>query len=469
MEKINGVTMDGHTIIDIDRNADEIIIPEYAKDTTYQLPLYGIKSMTISDLMLLAQFTGLPKRLVLNDKGDLTSYSLNCWNGVNAIDSVIGRAGLEWLELTDDNPYFKTIDGILYSKDGYELIKCPVDRIGDIKIANCTVSIAPMAFENSRILSVAFPDSLKDIKDKAFSNCKNLERVDFGYGIQYIGSSSTMGGERCFQSCHKLKRIEIPEQVRGIGKKSFMDCGLEEVIFHEGLKSISSSAFAYCDELKKIFLPDSLQYIGRFNFAKVEEIYLNHHIPKGLLSIISSNFSATYTPEYGKRLDVLSIHIDNDVVCAPKSLNLSGQTEIMTVLEDRDRKRYGDTFKLSYLEQAKQDTAFFTYAYGTPNENTKEYLKEYGDEIAERYLKAGHIELLVKLLKDGFVSHNGLNALLEMLKEDSKMNLETQTLAPPTADKINRQEPVVMAYIMQALEEYRKKEKEVDAENLRLD
>ena len=35
MEKINGVTMDGHTVVDIDRNADEVVIPEYAKDTTY--------------------------------------------------------------------------------------------------------------------------------------------------------------------------------------------------------------------------------------------------------------------------------------------------------------------------------------------------------------------------------------------------------------------------------------------------
>lgn len=467
MEKINGVTMDDHTIVDIDRNADEIIIPEYAKNTTYQLPLYGIKSMTISSLMLLAQFTGLPKRLILNDKGDLGSCSFY-WNGVNAIDSVFGRAGLEWLELTDDNPYFKTIDGILYSKDGYELIKCPVDRTGDLRIADCTVSIAPRAFLNANISSVSFPDSMQNIKDKAFSNCKNLEHVDFGHGIQYIGSSSSMG-ERCFQSCHKLKRIEFPEQMRGIGEKSFMNCGLEEVVFHEGLKNISASAFAYCDKLKKVFLPDSLQYIGRFNFAKVEEIYLNHHVPKGLLSIISSNFSAIYTLEYSKKLDVLSIHIDNDVMCVPKSLKLSGQVEIATILEKRDRKRYGDTFKLSYLQQAKQDTAFFTYVYGIPNENTKEYLKEQGDEIAKRYLKAGHIELLAKLLKTEFVSHDGLNALLEMLKEDSKMNLETQMLASPAADKINRQEPVVMAYIMQALEEYRKKEEEVGAENLRLD
>ena len=103
------------------------------------------------------------------------------------------------------------------------------------------------------------------------------------------------------------------------------------------------------------------------------------------------------------------------------------------------------------------------------DEKTEEYLKEHGNEIAKRYLKAGHIELLVKLLKTGFVSHNGLNTLLEMLKEDSKMNLETQMLATPVASKIDRQEPVVMAYIMQALEECRKKNEKLEEENLRLD
>ena len=121
----------------------------------------------------------------------------------------------------------------LHSKNGYKLVKCPVDRNGGVKIADGTVSVEPRAFENSKIFAVEFPDSLQDVRNKAFSNCKNLEHVNFGHGIQRIGSSS-----RCFQSCHKLKRIEFPEQVRNIGEKSFMNCGLEEVIFHEGLMSI---------------------------------------------------------------------------------------------------------------------------------------------------------------------------------------------------------------------------------------
>ena len=48
------------------------------------------------------------------------------------------------------------------------------------------------------------------------------------------------------------------------------------------------------------------------------------------------------------------------------------------------------------------------------------------------------------------------------------MHFDKRAPAPPIAAKIDRQEPVVMAYIMQALEECRKRNGRVDAENLRL-
>ena len=43
MKKINGVTMNGNIVVDIDKDEDTVIIPEYTEGTTYQLPLNGIK------------------------------------------------------------------------------------------------------------------------------------------------------------------------------------------------------------------------------------------------------------------------------------------------------------------------------------------------------------------------------------------------------------------------------------------
>lgn len=155
MEKINGVTMDGHTVVDIDRNADEVVIPEYAKDTTYQLPLYGIKSMEVSDLMLLAQFAGLPKRLVLNDKGNLASYSLSYWCGLSKnLQKTTNQLGY--------NACFK---------------KC--EKLKGIEIPARIKEIPNMMFFGCRELSeVVFHDGLEVIGASAFASCRNLEKIN---------------------------------------------------------------------------------------------------------------------------------------------------------------------------------------------------------------------------------------------------------------------------------------------------
>ena len=302
MEKINGVTMDGHTVVDIDRNADEVVIPEYAKDTTYQLPLYGIKSMEVSDLMLLAQFAGLPKRLVLNDKGNLASYSLSYWSGVNAIDSVLGRAGLEWLELTDDNPYFKTVDGILYSRDGKKLLKCPAKKTGEVIIPNGVIEICAHAFGNSEIESVIFPDSLKVIGSYAFKNCSYLKNVDFGNGITQIGDSNEKDIRSfgyLFENCESLKDVNIPEQVEVIGHSAFSKSGVETVELPAGIKKICECAFDRCN-IRRISLPAAVE-LGSDAISEVSEIHVEdgEHLPHGIIQSMSKyNGLAKYiTPD----------------------------------------------------------------------------------------------------------------------------------------------------------------------------
>lgn len=65
MKKINGVTMNGNIVVDIDKDENTVIIPEYTEGTTYQLPLNGIKCIQVSSLDLLCKFIGVPKTIIL--------------------------------------------------------------------------------------------------------------------------------------------------------------------------------------------------------------------------------------------------------------------------------------------------------------------------------------------------------------------------------------------------------------------
>ena len=114
MKKIVNAIMDGEIVVGMDRDADKVIIPEYAIDTTYQMPLTGLKCVEINSLNLLGKFIGLPQKLILNDTSKFKTFPDP---SETSVFSLLRRPGLKWLELTDKNEYFKTIDGILYTKD----------------------------------------------------------------------------------------------------------------------------------------------------------------------------------------------------------------------------------------------------------------------------------------------------------------------------------------------------------------
>lgn len=310
MKKIVNAIMDGEIVVGMDRDADKVIIPGYAIDTTYQMPLTGLKCVEINSLNLLGKFIGLPQKLILNDTSKFKTFPDP---SETSVFSLLRRPGLKWLELTDKNEYFKTIDGILYTKDGEVLIKCPMGRTGDINIPDGTKVIEMSAFEDCHISSVVMPDSLINIEARAFNNCQKLEHVDFGHGITRIGSPC---GGKIFYSCKKLKQIEIPKQIEYIGQECFWGCGLENLVLHNGLKQIDDNAFSFCENSKTVSLPDSLECIGTNNLRYMNKIYTNI-IPSGFIRSIAPNITIGAS-EYSSEVGTVILHYDNTIICIPR-------------------------------------------------------------------------------------------------------------------------------------------------------
>jgi hypothetical protein len=106
--------------------------------------------------------------------------------------------------------------------------------------------------------SVKLP-GVKIIEDGAFSECEQLEDVDFGDVLETIG-------EVALQECLSLQRIKLPG-VKTIGRGAFKKCtALNGVEFGDKLETIGGSAFFRCDSISEINLP-SVKRIGVLAFA----------------------------------------------------------------------------------------------------------------------------------------------------------------------------------------------------------
>lgn len=134
-----------------------------------------------------------------------------------------------------------------------------------------TVAINCHAFWASRLSSIEFPMSVRNIGDEAFGATGNLTHIDIPDGVTSIGSktfdssgiqtinipsSVTEIGDRAFRYSH-LKSIDLPN-VTIIRSSAFNGCSeLETVNLGNKLEIIQDEAFKNCSALK-IVVPDSV-------------------------------------------------------------------------------------------------------------------------------------------------------------------------------------------------------------------
>ena len=182
---------------------------------------------------------------------------------VETIDSGTFRGchSLEAINTASDNPYFKSLDGILLTKDGSTLLCFPCGKDCDYTIPSGVIRIGDYSFYGCELLhSVHIPEGVAAIGRYAFQLCTAMQSVN-------IPSSVTEIGFAAFYSCRSLTSIVIPGSITVIPRSAFINCsGLTSVTLPENLEGIGKQAFWSCSSLTEITFPDSLQYLGELSF-----------------------------------------------------------------------------------------------------------------------------------------------------------------------------------------------------------
>ena len=255
----------------------------------------------------------------------VTSISICAFEDCDSLTSII---------VDENNKYYKSIDGNLYSKDGKTLIQYAIgkkdtsfeipfgvtsiddwgafsgcDRLVNIDIPDSVEFIGFRAFEGcSSLTSVVIGDSVTSIGDNVFGGCDNLTSIivdennkyyksidgnlyskDGKTLVQYaigkedtsfeIPNSVTSIGFYAFYYCSSLVSVTIPDSVTSIGDWAFAGCaGLVNATIPDSVTSIGDWAFSGCSGLASVTIPDSVTSIGDNAFAycdSLTEVYYN--------------------------------------------------------------------------------------------------------------------------------------------------------------------------------------------------
>lgn len=270
LEPVGGAYMAGSMIIDVDKDAKELVIPETATYFLHNIHnVTFIRELCKSYDKIIVKNSSLffqrvlyayaaPKNLVIDcevydDKEDFCNYIKNCSN-------------LQNIQITDKSERYMTYDGVLYDKAGKTLLACPKNRHGTVKIKEGTKEIEKNAFFDSEVEGIEMPDSVKSLEKAVFFNCRKLQKVKLSNSLTEIPNS-------CFDSNISLREIVIPDSVSTIGPYAFCSSGLENIHLGKCIKIIQYNALMNT-KLKELRFPASVKELQNIGPVHASDVYL---------------------------------------------------------------------------------------------------------------------------------------------------------------------------------------------------
>jgi hypothetical protein len=188
--------------------------------------------------------------------GDQAFYFCNSLASITIPSSVTNIGNSAFLQCTSLsaitvdvlNPFYSSVNGVLFNKTQTTLLDCPGGKTGGYTIPSSVTSVEDEAFEGcTSLTNVAIPGSITNIAEYAFSMCTSLTNATIGNGVTTIGESA-------FGGCIHLASVSIGTSVTNIGNGAFAACyGLTSVTIPDSVTNIGDWAFENCTSLKAVY------------------------------------------------------------------------------------------------------------------------------------------------------------------------------------------------------------------------
>ena len=243
---------------------------------------------------------------------------------------------LKEIIVDENNPYYSSIDGVLYNKDQTVLLICPAGKCGDFVIP-CTVKMVESgAFQYcDKLKSIHIPASVEKISfddydfysfNGVFVVDPNNPYYDFDDNILYTKGSGYSENKKAmvvYCSPNKEGEVVLPETTFMTGYGAFRDCNkITSVIFKtDNNLYLSEHTFGNCKSLKTLELPSDI-----INFVE--------YLPKTVaITLRVDSFSLIQEPEEVKRVLPLTKKV---IFNFPKFLAISDDL-YMLIIEENQR------------------------------------------------------------------------------------------------------------------------------------
>ena len=185
-----------------------------------------------------------------------------------------GCTNITEIIVSDSNPYFESVEGVLYNEDKTELIFFPRGKSGHYTLPDTVKTIGNGVFSGvTGLTSLTLPNSLETIGAEAFRGFKITDTSD-GAGVFFSGgiqAQSLVIGDYAFANSY-IPTLALPTHTKSIGAHCFDNANFYKkvITLNKGLETIGEYAFvdydAYC-EAETVTDPDTNKITYVYKFA----------------------------------------------------------------------------------------------------------------------------------------------------------------------------------------------------------
>lgn len=178
---------------------------------------------SMGDMVIPSEIGGYPvvalgEKAVNGEQG--VSFKVTLPETVAEIDptSFTECANLSGIEVSKNNPYFSSKDGVLYNKSQTKLISFPQNKSSAYTIPQTVKEIGDYAFWGVKLSEISVPKGVTYIGECAFAYAEKLEEFAIPESVTYIGKYA-------FACNYKLKTISTTDKIEYIGTGAFNSTG----------------------------------------------------------------------------------------------------------------------------------------------------------------------------------------------------------------------------------------------------
>ena len=194
-----------------------------------------------------------------------SNKTCNIYGSVKDIDkNILNESGVKSFSVSSKNSKYAAKDGLLYSKNGKTLLKCPSAMSGVVNMGDSVTKIASKAFENcNNITQLNIGKNVQTISDPMYISAKKLNKIQVSDKNEYYyetnGSLISKADDELIY-CYKIDgdTYTIPDSVKKLATCAFStQTNLKKVIFPNSVE-MNMSAFRTADHRSYIAI-ESIQ------------------------------------------------------------------------------------------------------------------------------------------------------------------------------------------------------------------